>query len=148
MPLGVLAGATLRRDVPVDHLLTYDDVELDESSTIVRLRRMQDEMAASGVPSLDDLAVSPRLMSVATAGPRPWLAPAGRRAPCRVTLARCHQPNRPSPRAALVLLAAGEGRRVGHDTNKVLLPLAGRRVFTWAVRWATTLPADRVRSCW
>jgi len=44
------------------------------------------------------------------------------------------------PRAALVMLAAGEGRRVGHDTNKVLLPLAGRRVFTWAVRWATTLP--------
>ena len=44
------------------------------------------------------------------------------------------------PRAALVLLAAGEGRRVGHDTNKVLLPLAGRRVFTWAVRWATSLP--------
>jgi 2-C-methyl-D-erythritol 4-phosphate cytidylyltransferase len=38
------------------------------------------------------------------------------------------------------MLAAGEGRRVGHDTNKVLLPLAGRRVFTWAVRWATTLP--------
>ncbi len=37
------------------------------------------------------------------------------------------------------MLAAGEGRRVGHDTNKVLLPLAGRRVFTWAVRWATTL---------
>ena len=38
------------------------------------------------------------------------------------------------------MLAAGDGRRVGHDTNKVLLPLAGRRVFTWAVRWATTLP--------
>ncbi|QNN54860.1 2-C-methyl-D-erythritol 4-phosphate cytidylyltransferase [Nocardioides mesophilus] len=45
-----------------------------------------------------------------------------------------------APRAALVLLAAGEGRRVGHDTNKVLLPLSGRRVFTWAVRWATSLP--------
>ncbi len=44
------------------------------------------------------------------------------------------------PRAALVLLAAGEGRRLGHDTNKVLLPLAGRRVFTWAARWATSLP--------
>ena len=38
------------------------------------------------------------------------------------------------------MLAAGEGRRVGHDTNKVLLPLAGRRVFTWSIRWATTLP--------
>lgn len=44
------------------------------------------------------------------------------------------------PRTALVMLAAGEGSRVGHDTNKVLLPLAGRRVFTWAIRWATRLP--------
>ncbi len=38
------------------------------------------------------------------------------------------------------MLAAGEGRRVGHDTNKVLLPLSGRRVFTWAIRWAGSLP--------
>jgi 2-C-methyl-D-erythritol 4-phosphate cytidylyltransferase len=43
-------------------------------------------------------------------------------------------------RAAVVMLAAGEGSRVGHDTNKVLLPLAGRRVFTWAIRWARELP--------
>lgn len=39
------------------------------------------------------------------------------------------------------MLAAGDGRRVGHDTNKVLLPLAGRRVFTWPIRWAASLPA-------
>jgi 2-C-methyl-D-erythritol 4-phosphate cytidylyltransferase len=45
-----------------------------------------------------------------------------------------------TPRAALVVLAAGEGSRVGHDTNKVLLPLAGRRVFTWSIRWAHSLP--------
>jgi 2-C-methyl-D-erythritol 4-phosphate cytidylyltransferase len=45
-----------------------------------------------------------------------------------------------SPRAALVMLAGGEGRRAGHDTNKVLLPLAGRRVFTWSIRWARELP--------
>jgi len=38
------------------------------------------------------------------------------------------------------VLAAGEGSRVGHDTNKVLLPLAGRRVFTWSIRWAHSLP--------
>lgn len=56
VPLGVLAGATLRRDVPVDHLLTYDDVDLDESSTIVRLRRLQDAMPETGVPALEDLA--------------------------------------------------------------------------------------------
>ncbi len=55
VPLGVLAGAKLRHDVPVDHLLTYDDVELDEDSVIVKLRRMQDAMAEHGVPSLDDL---------------------------------------------------------------------------------------------
>jgi predicted homoserine dehydrogenase-like protein len=42
VPLGVLAGATLTRDVPVDHLLTRDDVELDQSSLIVQLRRLQD----------------------------------------------------------------------------------------------------------
>ncbi|MCD4533811.1 2-C-methyl-D-erythritol 4-phosphate cytidylyltransferase [Nocardioides sp. cx-169] len=45
-----------------------------------------------------------------------------------------------SPRAALVMLAAGEGRRTGHHTNKVLLPLAGRRVFTWSLGWARRLP--------
>ncbi len=38
------------------------------------------------------------------------------------------------------MLAAGEGRRTGHHTNKVLLPLAGRRVFTWSIRWARLLP--------
>jgi predicted homoserine dehydrogenase-like protein len=42
VPLGVLAGARLRHDVPVDHFLTYDDVELDESALIVRLRRLQE----------------------------------------------------------------------------------------------------------
>jgi 2-C-methyl-D-erythritol 4-phosphate cytidylyltransferase len=44
-----------------------------------------------------------------------------------------------APRVALVLLAAGEGRRVGQDTNKVLLPLGGRPVFTWCVRTAGAL---------
>jgi 2-C-methyl-D-erythritol 4-phosphate cytidylyltransferase len=38
-----------------------------------------------------------------------------------------------------VVLAAGDGRRAGHDTNKVLLPLAGRRVFTWSIRWGRGL---------
>ena len=46
----------------------------------------------------------------------------------------------PGLRAAVVMLAAGDGRRAGHETNKVLLPLAGRRVFTWAIRWAAALP--------
>jgi 2-C-methyl-D-erythritol 4-phosphate cytidylyltransferase len=38
------------------------------------------------------------------------------------------------------MLAAGEGRRSGHHTNKVLLPLAGRQVFTWSIRWGRVLP--------
>jgi len=39
-----------------------------------------------------------------------------------------------------VLLAAGEGRRVGAGTNKVLLPLLGEPVFTWSLRHALDLP--------
>jgi predicted homoserine dehydrogenase-like protein len=58
VPLGVLAGATLKRDVPVDHTLTYDDVDLDESSLIVRMRRIQESMddGSSSVPSLAELS--------------------------------------------------------------------------------------------
>jgi predicted homoserine dehydrogenase-like protein len=55
VPLGVLAGARLTRDVPVDHMLTYDDVELDESSLIVGLRRLQDQSVEGSLPTLDEL---------------------------------------------------------------------------------------------
>jgi predicted homoserine dehydrogenase-like protein len=55
VPLGVLAGARLTRDVPVDHLLTHDDVELDESSLIVRMRHLQEKTVEGAVPSLDEL---------------------------------------------------------------------------------------------
>jgi predicted homoserine dehydrogenase-like protein len=55
VPLGVLAGATLRRDVPVDHLLTYDDVDLLEDSTIVRMRRIQESMDGGQAPDLETL---------------------------------------------------------------------------------------------
>ncbi|HEX2895126.1 MAG TPA: 2-C-methyl-D-erythritol 4-phosphate cytidylyltransferase [Marmoricola sp.] len=41
-----------------------------------------------------------------------------------------------SARAAIVLLAAGSGRRVGADRNKVLLPLDGRPVLAHSVRTA------------
>jgi 2-C-methyl-D-erythritol 4-phosphate cytidylyltransferase len=37
-------------------------------------------------------------------------------------------------RAAVVVLAAGSGTRVGADTNKVLLPLAGVPVLAWSLR--------------
>jgi 2-C-methyl-D-erythritol 4-phosphate cytidylyltransferase len=45
----------------------------------------------------------------------------------------------PRLRTAVVLLAAGSGTRVGNDLNKVFLPLAGRRVFTWSLRWASQI---------
>jgi predicted homoserine dehydrogenase-like protein len=54
--LGVLAGARLKRDVAVDQMLTYDDVELDESSLIVQMRRHQDALASGNrAPSLAEL---------------------------------------------------------------------------------------------
>jgi 2-C-methyl-D-erythritol 4-phosphate cytidylyltransferase len=40
------------------------------------------------------------------------------------------------PRAAIVLLAAGSGRRVGAEANKVLLPLGGIPVLAHSVRTA------------
>lgn len=43
-PLGVLAGATLVRDVAEGEMVTYDDVQLEDSSTIVSLRRLQDSL--------------------------------------------------------------------------------------------------------
>lgn len=57
VPLGVLSGAVLTRDVPVDHVLTYGDVALEESSLIVRMRRIQEAMDTPGaeVPALGDL---------------------------------------------------------------------------------------------
>ncbi len=56
VPLGILAGARLRRDVPVDHMLTYDDVELDDGAIIVQMRRHQEAMArGEAVPGLAEL---------------------------------------------------------------------------------------------
>lgn len=43
-----------------------------------------------------------------------------------------HRPDR--PRVAAVVLAAGAGRRVGAETNKVLLPLLGLPVLAHSVR--------------
>jgi predicted homoserine dehydrogenase-like protein len=44
LPLGLAARATVVRDVPVDQPLTYEDVELDDGSTILQLRRLQDQL--------------------------------------------------------------------------------------------------------
>ena len=48
VPLGLLAGARLTRDVDVDQLLTHDDVELDTTTTIHQLRAPQDRLLAGG----------------------------------------------------------------------------------------------------
>jgi len=44
VPIGLLQNAVAKRDLPIDHLVTYDDVELDTSATIYKLRQMQDEL--------------------------------------------------------------------------------------------------------
>lgn len=44
VPIGLLQGAIAKRDLPIDHLVTYDDVELDESQTIYKLRKQQDQL--------------------------------------------------------------------------------------------------------
>ncbi|QUH04129.1 2-C-methyl-D-erythritol 4-phosphate cytidylyltransferase [Saccharopolyspora erythraea] len=46
-----------------------------------------------------------------------------------------------SPTAAGVVLASGAGTRVGSATNKVFLPVAGRRVVSWAME-AMARPAE------
>ncbi|MEY2634466.1 MAG: hypothetical protein RIS75_406, partial [Actinomycetota bacterium] len=44
VPIGLLQGAKARRDIPVGTLVTWDDVDIDESQTIVTLRRQMDAL--------------------------------------------------------------------------------------------------------
>ncbi len=44
VPIGLIQNAIVKNDVPVGTLLTYDDVELDSNSLIVKLRKEQDDM--------------------------------------------------------------------------------------------------------
>lgn len=46
VPLGLLDGARIVRDVPIDAILTLDDVELRPGTTIAALRQLQDAMLA------------------------------------------------------------------------------------------------------
>ncbi len=46
LPIGLAPGTRLVKDVPQDQPVTYADVELDETATIVQLRRMQDNSLA------------------------------------------------------------------------------------------------------
>lgn len=44
LPLGLAVGAKLNKDIPMGKALSYDDVELDTSQLIVKLRQEQDKM--------------------------------------------------------------------------------------------------------
>jgi predicted homoserine dehydrogenase-like protein len=46
VPLGLAHGLRLTRDVPADHPIGVDDVSLDESSFVWKLRREQDALFA------------------------------------------------------------------------------------------------------
>ena len=56
VPLGLLEGARLLRDVPIDAVITVDDVELRPGTTIAALRQLQDKLLA-GMPLPSSLAV-------------------------------------------------------------------------------------------
>lgn len=55
VPIGVIAGARLTRDVPAGELLTTDAVELDDASLIVRLRRLHDALLTGDEVGLPDI---------------------------------------------------------------------------------------------
>lgn len=44
LPVGLAKGAKLKYDVPKDGVITYDMVELNDSSVLLQLRRMQDQL--------------------------------------------------------------------------------------------------------
>ncbi len=44
LPVGLAIGATVTRPLSTGDVVTWDDVQLDESSTVVKLRRQQDEL--------------------------------------------------------------------------------------------------------
>jgi predicted homoserine dehydrogenase-like protein len=44
VPLGLIAGARLTRDVRQDEVITQDDVEIDTTTTIAQLRALQDRL--------------------------------------------------------------------------------------------------------
>jgi 2-C-methyl-D-erythritol 4-phosphate cytidylyltransferase len=52
-------------------------------------------------------------------------------------------PSASAPVAAAVVLAGGSGTRVGGDGNKVYLPLAGRRLVSWALQAFADVAAVR-----
>jgi predicted homoserine dehydrogenase-like protein len=50
LPVGLAPGAVMRRSVPAGQLITWEDVQLDEAQTVVKLRREQDRVASLEMP--------------------------------------------------------------------------------------------------
>lgn len=46
LPVGLAKGARMKCDVKRDEVITYDQVELDDASVLLQLRRMQDQLLA------------------------------------------------------------------------------------------------------
>lgn len=43
VPIGLVGGSSVaKRDIKDGTFLTYDDIEIDESTTVYRLRKLQD----------------------------------------------------------------------------------------------------------
>lgn len=49
IPIGLVGGCVLKRDLPADAIVTYDDVEVDERRPLVAMRRLQDSLHAAGI---------------------------------------------------------------------------------------------------
>lgn len=49
LPMGLLAGAELVRDIAKDEVIGWDDVVLDESRPLVAMRRLQDSLLGQGM---------------------------------------------------------------------------------------------------
>ena len=70
LPLGLAARATVVRDVAIDQPLTYDDVELDDGSTILQLRRLQDSLLGERTGGHGDQARRDRRRTPGACWPR------------------------------------------------------------------------------
>ncbi|MGC3994328.1 MAG: oxidoreductase [Propionicimonas sp.] len=49
IPVGLVGGCVLKRDLPAGAVVTYDDVEVDETRPLVAMRRLQDSLLRTGV---------------------------------------------------------------------------------------------------
>lgn len=58
VPLGLLPGAKLLRDLSTDDVVTYSDVEIKKDTVLYHLRSLQDKMWGHGKPQSENLGVA------------------------------------------------------------------------------------------